>query len=200
MLRGRAKCCGTEIPFRFFTLELLTGICLPLLFLTRQNATEVVAHAILISYLLVASCIDIDTLEIPDHLTISLAILGMLGSAIFPEIHGSTDMFGAMERSVLGLLGGTGILFWIGVLGEQIFKKEAIGFGDIKLIGAIGTFCGIGGTLWAIFGGAIAGTFVAIPLLFKRYVNKSNIAVIPFAPFLSIGTVLFIFFGKFAFL
>jgi leader peptidase (prepilin peptidase)/N-methyltransferase len=196
LLRGRAKCCGARIPLKFFLLELMGGVCLPLLFLSQQNIATTAIYTLLISCLLVVSFIDIDTLEIPDRLTIGLAISGAAISAIFPEIHGSTSVFGAVQRSTLGLLCGTGILFWIGTLGEQIFKREAIGLGDVKLVGAIGTFCGIGGSLYAIFGGAMVGTLVALPILIKRRIHGSSIAVLPFAPFLSLGTILFIFFEK----
>jgi leader peptidase (prepilin peptidase)/N-methyltransferase len=143
--------------------------------------------------------VDIDILEIPDCLTMSLVFFGLLGSAIFPEIHGTANVLASVQRSLLGLLCGAGMLLWIGVLGEQIFKKEAIGFGDVKLIGAIGSFCGIDGCLYAIFGGSMVGTLALIPILIKVRItakNRTNISVLPFAPFLSLGTVLFIFFGE----
>jgi leader peptidase (prepilin peptidase)/N-methyltransferase len=201
MLRGRARCCGALIPFKFFLAELLSAIFLPLLFLAAgRNITVTAVHAVLLCTLLVASFIDIDTLEIPDCLSVGLATVGMLTSAILPEIHGEVNVLGGVLRSACGLLGGTGILFWIAVLGEQIFKKEAIGLGDVKLVGAIGTFCGVGGALWAIFGGAIAGTIVAIPLLIRKYSHGADTSVIAFVPFLSVGTLLFIFFGGAAWL
>jgi leader peptidase (prepilin peptidase)/N-methyltransferase len=203
LLRGRTKCCGTKIPFKFFLLELLSGILLPLVFLSQRNIAQTAVFFTLTACLLVASFIDIDTLELPDTLTVGLAIIGLTVSAVFPETHGTSNVFISVRRSVLGLLCGTGILFWIGVLGEQIFKKEAIGLGDIKLIGAIGTLCGVRGCLCAIFGGSTIGILIILPILVRRFFvprEGGNISVLPFAPFLSLGTILFILFGKSAFL
>jgi leader peptidase (prepilin peptidase)/N-methyltransferase len=89
------------------------------------------------------------------------------------------------------------------VLGEQIFKKEAIGLGDVKLIGAIGTICGIKGCAGAIFGGSAIGILIILPILAKRFFvprEGGDISVLLFAPFLSLGTILFILFGRSAFL
>lgn len=204
LLRGRSKCCGARIPFKFFLLELLTGFLLPIMFLSQRDATRTAIFFSLTCCLLVVSFIDIDTMELPDFLTIGLAGIGLVVSIIFPKIHGTTNVFASAHRSVFGLLCGTGILFWIGMLGEWIFKKEAIGLGDIKLIGAIGTFCGTKGCLYAIFGGSATGTLFILPFLLWRLLfpkKKSHtISILPFAPFLSLGTILFILCGKFSLL
>lgn len=198
LLGGRARCCGAKIPFKFFLLELLGGLLLPLAFLSQKNILQSAVFFSLIACLLVASFIDIDTMELPDTLTVGLAVVGLVISAVFPRIYGTTSASIAVQRSVLGLLCGTGTLFWIGVLGEQIFRREAIGLGDIKLIGAIGAFCGIRGSLWAIFAGTMVGTAAVLPILLKRCLGRggANISILPFAPFLTLGTILFIFFGK----
>ncbi|MDR2435764.1 MAG: prepilin peptidase, partial [Puniceicoccales bacterium] len=192
-LGGRARCCGAKIPFKFFLLELLSGILLPLMFLTQKNVVQASIFFSFVACLLIASFIDIATLEIPDVLSVGLAAAGLVISAIFPEIHGTSNVFIAAERSVSGLLFGSGALFWIGALGEQIFKKDAIGLGDVKLVGAIGTFCGIGGSMCAIFGGSAVGLLVVIPIFIGKYIasHTKPTSIVPFAPFLSAGVILF---------
>jgi leader peptidase (prepilin peptidase)/N-methyltransferase len=174
------------------------------MFLSQKDAMRTAIFFFLTCCLLVVSFIDIDTMELPDFLTIGLAGVGLIVSLIFPKIHGTTNIFVSAHRSVFGLLCGTGILFWIGALGEWIFKKEAIGFGDIKLIGAIGTFCGVRGCLYAIFGGSAMGTlFILLFLLWRLFFPKKKshpISILPFAPFLSLGTILFILLEKFSLL
>jgi leader peptidase (prepilin peptidase)/N-methyltransferase len=134
-------------------------------------------------------------LEIPDVLSVGLAAAGLVISGIFPEIHGTSSIFIAVQRSISGLLFGSGALFWIGILGEQIFKKEAIGLGDVKLIGAIGTFCSISGSVYAIFGGSATGVLVIAPIFVKKFLSHAgpSVSILPFAPFLSAGTILFLF-------
>jgi leader peptidase (prepilin peptidase)/N-methyltransferase len=193
MLGGRARCCGAKIPPKFFLLELLSGILLPLTFLTQKNTAQASIFFSFVACLLVASFIDIDTLEIPDVLSVGLAAMGLIISVIFPEIHGTANVFVAIQRSISGLLLGSGVLFWIGVLGEQIFKRDAIGLGDVKLIGAIGAFCGVQGSMCAIFGGSAVGMLAIIPVLIARCIpsrRKPAVSILPFVPFLSAGTIL----------
>src|ERR1019366_2535095 len=68
--------------------------------------------------------------------------------------------------SIGGLLIGSGLVLWIALLAEAVLKKEAMGFGDVKFVGAIGAFVGWPGAVFAVFGGAIIGTvWFALALL-----------------------------------
>ena len=68
--------------------------------------------------------------------------------------------------SIGGLLMGSGLVLWIALLAEAVLKKEAMGFGDVKFVGAIGAFVGWPGAVFAVFGGAIIGTvWFALALL-----------------------------------
>ncbi|MDV7398970.1 prepilin peptidase, partial [Arthrospira platensis SPKY1] len=58
---------------------------------------------------------------------------------------------------MIGGLIGSALLLWIALGAEAILRKEAMGFGDVKLLGAIGAFCGWQGAVFAIFGGAVLG-------------------------------------------
>ena len=67
---------------------------------------------------------------------------------------------------VIGLLVGSGLVLWIALLAEAVLKKEAMGFGDVKFVGAIGAFTGWQGAVFAVFGGAVIGTlWFAVALL-----------------------------------
>ena len=83
---------------------------------------------------------------------------------------------------------------------EFFLKKEAMGFGDIKLVGCIGAFCGWKGCLFSILAGAVIGTLVVFTWGFIQWIlQKKPLAIrekcVPFGPFLSIAVVFYIFFG-----
>lgn len=194
LLRGKAKCCAAKIPIRYFIIEVLSGSLLVALWTAKYTTIEVIVYSILIFSLLVASFIDYDTLYVPNSISILLTISGIFASILVPQIHGTYNIMLSLQSCFLGLLTGSGLLFWIGIFGEYIFKKEAIGLGDVQLIGSIGTFCGFNGCLIAIFGGSLIGTIILLPKILKEYLSskKDKHLIVPFVPFLTIGTIIFI--------
>ena len=67
--------------------------------------------------------------------------------------------------ALIGLLVGSALLYWIGAFAQIAFGRDALGEGDIKLLGCIGAFCGWKGAIFTIFGGAMLGTILLIPLM-----------------------------------
>ncbi|MDE6432050.1 MAG: prepilin peptidase [Opitutales bacterium] len=201
ILHGRSKCCDHPIPLKLLLIEVITACLFPLLWALKPQFSDFIIYATLISFLLVAAFIDFETMLIPDKLPLTLGIIGIVASIMYPQMHHTNDSSLSLQCSLLGLLLGSGILFWIGIIGEIIFKKEAIGIGDVQLVGAIGTFCGISGCLAAIFGGSLVGTAIFLPIILKKRLNfqkkssKRNKTSSTFIPFLAIGTILFILFG-----
>lgn len=106
-----------------------------------------------------ASAIDLESLVIPDLLTVGLALAGLGLSALCPPLHGIASgpplaCLRSLAAGVLGLAIGSALGLWIAVLGEWLLAKEILGFGDVKLLGAIGAFCGWRGAVFAVVGGA----------------------------------------------
>jgi leader peptidase (prepilin peptidase)/N-methyltransferase len=198
--RGRARCCGRPFSVRYPAVELLTA----LLFLAaaREFAPAAMVCAwVFLGALVAATFIDIDTLQIPDTFTIGLAGAGVVLSALVPALHGEQSGFYALDSlrscadGLQGLLLGSGLLLWIAVLGELALKKEAVGFGDIKLVGAIGVFCGWHGAVFAIFGGAVAGTLGLLAAMAWRRTARLGLGKpVPFGPMLALaGAAYFLF-------
>lgn len=173
ILRGRARCCGARFSFRYPAIELLTG----LLFLAcwlHFPAAKAACGMLFMSCLVCATFIDLDHMIIPDGLTIWLTVIGVMLSVAFPALHGEhsgiyvIDALRAGGTSVMGVLVGSGLILWIALIAEAVLKKDAMGFGDVKFMGAIGAFCGWQGAVTAIFGGAIVGSlWFAIALVLK---------------------------------
>jgi len=120
-------------------------------------------------------------LIIPDSLSVGGMFLGVVLSFAFPILHGQNNPdpylingLRSMLLAVAGVIFGSGILLWIAIIAETILDKDAMGFGDIKLLGCIGAFCGWQGALFAIFGGALLGALFTLPVLISQKMGLSN--------------------------
>lgn len=163
VLRGRARCCGRAFSFRYPFVELLTALLFTVAWWQFAPLVALCAW-IFLSCLIAATFIDLDHMIIPDVFTIGLGAVGVVLSALVPALHGQQgdyfllDSIRSMTASVQGLLLGSGLVLWIALLAETILRKEAMGFGDVKFVGALGAFCGWQGAVFAVFGGAVVGT------------------------------------------
>lgn len=163
LLRGKARCCGQAYSFRYPAIEALTG-GLFLVCWWQFPPAVAVAGMFFVACLVCATFIDLDHMIIPDFFTIGLAVIGVLVSLAVPALHGVEHEIGLVASlraglvSMQGLLIGSGLVLWIALLAETVLRKEAMGFGDVKFVGAIGAFAGWQGAVFAIFGGAVVGT------------------------------------------
>jgi leader peptidase (prepilin peptidase)/N-methyltransferase len=174
ILRGRARCCGRPFSFRYPAIELLTAALFLACWLLFP-AGKAVAGMVLCSILVCATFIDLDHMIIPDVFTLGGAVVGVLLSMALPILHGHqheiflvASMRSAVD-SLLGLMIGSALVLWIALLAEVVLKKEAMGFGDVKFLGAIGAFIGWKGAVFAVFGGAVVGcAWFAIAVLWQK--------------------------------
>lgn len=185
VLRGRARCCGRAFSFRYPFVELLTGLLFVACWL-RFSPFVAVCGWIFLSCLIAATFIDLDHMIIPDVFTIGLGVVGVLLSTAVPAMHGQqsdyflVDSLRAGLASLQGLLLGSGLVLWIALIAETLLKKEAMGFGDVKFVGAIGAFCGWQGAVFAIFGGAVVGTvWFALAWTWERITGRRAAAAPP---------------------
>ncbi len=208
ILRGRARCCGQRFSARYPAIELLTAVIFLLCWL-RLPIHKALPGMLLASILICATFIDFDHMIIPDRFTIGTAVLGVLISILVPELHDQNsglffvDAVRSFIASVVGVLIGSGVVLWIALLAEAILKKEAMGFGDVKFLGAIGAFLGWQGGVFAVFGGAIIGTIGFAAALFLQRMTGSQSThddpergvafgkQTPFGPMLAAGALLY---------
>jgi leader peptidase (prepilin peptidase) / N-methyltransferase len=169
LLRGKASCCGAPFSIRYPVIELLTAV---LFFWVWTIHPPVVAllGMVFIAFLICATFIDLDHMIIPDRFSIGGMVLGVVLSVAFPALHqiegpAVVSNIQSGVTSILGALIGAGLVYWIAVLGEVVFRKPAMGEGDVKFVGFIGAFCGWQGAVFAMFGGALVGSVVLLPCL-----------------------------------
>jgi len=177
---GRCRGCGWRIPVRYPIVELTnTGLWLLATWVTGFEDPGLLAvQLVVLSGLLVATCVDFDCFEIPDEISIGGMVLGPLASLAFPALHdatyvaqwmtegdaseGGVDRLGALLGSLAGMAVGGGILIGIGWLGSKLYKRDAMGFGDVKLLAAGGAFVGPGGGLAAMMIGSVLASVVGL--------------------------------------
>jgi leader peptidase (prepilin peptidase) / N-methyltransferase len=181
LLRGRARCCGRRFSFRYAFVEALTGALFTACWLAFPTfpPSKALCGMLLSAALVAATFIDLDHMVIPDVFTLGLGVAGVVLSCAVPALHGrQNDLFIIANvqsgiDGVIGLLVGSGLVLWIALLAEAVLKKEAMGFGDVKFVGAIGAFTGWQGAVFAVFGGAVVGTlWFALALLWHGLLGR----------------------------
>ncbi len=195
-LKGLCRFCGIKIapiyPFIEF-ISLLLFIAIALKF--RDNSHYQILNLQLFSFILfLAAGIDLVTYFksgkeygiIPDHLTLLLMATGLIFSFQNPNLH-----FGFKE-SLLG--GGVAFLFTmtVRILGEKIFKKEALGLGDVKLLCGLGVWLGVKSMLYSLILGSLIGCILSLILIYLKKLNRTS--PVPYGPFLATGALVVLFF------
>jgi leader peptidase (prepilin peptidase)/N-methyltransferase len=206
VLRGKCRACGEPISWRYPAVELLNGLMYVWTVREFGFGGEMFLVMAFCSALIVVTFIDYDHQIIPDVITLPGMLLGLMLAPLFMSVladplpfhsgsllpHAGPYLTGFLN-SFIGLLFGATPLFAIGLLWEKLRNVEAMGGGDVKLMGMVGSFLGWKGALLTIMLGALAGSVVGITLiLLKRHKMDK---VIPFGPFLAVGAVVAMFYG-----
>jgi leader peptidase (prepilin peptidase) / N-methyltransferase len=185
ILRGRCRNCRVVISPRYPIVELLTGMFALALWLRFGTHPHTAVYFAFIAALLTITFIDIDHRIIPDGISLPGIPIGFILSFFLPQV-GWLD-------SLLGIALGGGSLFLVAWTYQVFTGKEGMGGGDIKLLGMIGAFIGWQGVLFTIMISSFIGTAVGVALML--HARKGMKMAIPFGPFLSIGAILYVFFG-----
>ncbi len=185
LLRGRARCCGRPFSFRYPAIELLTATLFVACWLVFPPA-KALAGTVLCSIVICAHFIDHDHMIIPDVFTVGGAAAGVLLSMLLPSLHGQAHdyfLIASMRaglESVLGLFVGSALVLWVALFAEAILKREAMGFGDVKYLGALGAFVGWQGAVFAMFGGALLGCgWFILAYVWKKITGRNAPAALP---------------------
>ena len=190
----RAKCsgCGCKIPARYFLIELLTGILFLLLFAKIIYFHEPAANILLyfgVTMLVISTFfIDLEHQIIPDKTTYPAMIFGLAVALVFPAAWYTKSHWSSLLQSTLCMLGSGGVLALFAIIGSRIFQRDALGWGDVKYIAAIGACLGWRAAYFSLLFGSITGAAAGITLMCMK--RKNFKGAISFGPFLAAGTYL----------
>ncbi len=173
ILRARCRSCGAFISPQYPIVELATGLIWAGSFMQYGLSVEGLRGALFLSVLLGIAITDARFYIIPDQFSLGG---GLLGLALAPFPGGLS-----MGQSLLGAAVGFGMLWVVARVGTWVFKKEAMGGGDLKMMGMVGAFLGVPGVLLTLFLGALLGSLVFGPIAWKT--GK----LVPFGIFLALG-------------
>jgi leader peptidase (prepilin peptidase)/N-methyltransferase len=174
ILRGKARCCGRPFSFRYPAVETLTGALFLACWLIAPTVPAAFCWMTFTAFMVAATFIDLDTFTIPDRFSVGGMLLGLLLSLFVPSLHHShlfaSANLSSLAEGIVGAFVGTALVYWIMVLAEIALKRPAMGEGDVKLMGAIGAFCGWKGAVFALFGGAVLGTVAVLSWSLARLI------------------------------
>lgn len=191
LLGGRCRRCRKPISRRYPLVEAACGVLGAGLSLRWPGEALWTALALGAGAVLVAvTLIDWDTFLIPDALSVGLLAAGLLAAPLNPLFEGSWGV--RWLHSLGGAAAGFFGCWAVAEVGERMFKKEAMGGGDVKLLAAVGAWSGALGAFDCMVVGSAIGALYGIGLLLLKRIRRED--PIPFGPFLSAGALLNFFY------
>lgn len=186
MLGGKCAACRAKISHRYPLIEIVTSL-LSVAVVWKFGATwQTLGGLIFVWALIALAFIDFDTSLLPDSITLPLIWLGLLFNL--------TANFTPLPQAVVGAVAGYLILWSIYWLFKLATGKEGMGFGDFKLLAAIGAWLGWELLPVTILLSSVVGTIVGIGMIVL--IKHDRRVPIPFGPYLAGGGLVALFFGN----
>jgi len=186
ILKARCRACGAGISWRYPLVELVTALLSVLVILEFGPTAQGLAALVLTWALVALTGIDFDHQLLPDQITLPLLWLGLLLNLWF-------GLFVPLEDAVMGAIVGYGILWSVFHLFKLLTGKEGMGFGDFKLLGALGAWLGWAALPAIILIASLVGSVVGILLMaLTRHGREVPIA---FGPYLAAAGFIVLLYG-----
>jgi leader peptidase (prepilin peptidase) / N-methyltransferase len=194
-LRGRCRFCRTRIPSRYPLVEAATGILFLLVYWAFGLSLLSLGYWVFLSWLLALSLIDLDTLTLPNSLTQS----GLIAGLLFQAGQGwAVNSWAGMASHIMGGILGGALGLWlfelITIAGSMLFDQTAMGGGDAKLAAMMGAWLGWKLLLIASFLACMVGAFAGGGAMALGLISRRQ--PMPFGPSLAVGAMLAVFFGE----
>ncbi len=188
VLRGRCRRCGEPISVQYPLVELACAAIWALSVLHWGVSVEALRGAVFVMILLGISLTDAQHMVIPDEFTWTGAALGL----VFAAIQGKSPLI----QSALGLVFGLAFFWAIMLLGARIFRKPALGAGDVFMMGTVGAFTGISGALLTVFFGSLLALLIGVPIVWARGRLTLLNTYLPLGTFLAGGAMIAYLWGN----
>ena len=183
LLRGRCRKCGTAISLRYPVVELLTGLGFAWCAYSFGVSWHTAAALVFTATLMALVWIDIDEMLLPDQLTLPLLWLGLL-----VNLHGT---FAPLADAVIGAAAGY-LSLWLVYWGFKLLTgKEGMGYGDFKLLAALGAWMGWQQLPLVILLSSVVGAVLGLAMMLRRGESRP----LPFGPYLAIAGWIAFFWG-----
>ena len=180
-LRGKCRWCHKPISVQYPVIEALVGVLFGASVLAYGPSLHAVSAAVFGTLLLGIAITDARHYLIPDEFSLGGLVLGLALA-----LGGGAQGF---LQAVIGAAVGFGLLYAVAQAGAWVFKEEAMGGGDIKMMAMVGSFVGWKGVLLTVFAGAALGSLIFVPLSIKKK------RLVPFGVFLAVGAAVTVVFG-----
>ena len=206
LLRGRCRHCRSRISPFYLLIELLTGLTFLLVYHLWGISPPAVKAVLLASALIVLIFTDLRERLLPDRITFPGIAAGFLfalwlpledgTAALLLRLLGGTNLPAVLlsiADALLGALLGAGLLFALGEIWYRLRRVEAMGLGDVKMMGMVGLFLGIKLTVLTLLLGSLLGSLLGG--LFLLLAGKDTRYELPFGTFLGVAALIALFWG-----
>ena len=217
-LRGKCANCRAAISPRYILVEMLGGVLFLAAFLLvvlrgagwfsvldcgiAGDAAAVLVLWIWISLMIAGSFIDFDHQLLPDFTTVGGMVLGLAFSLVQAAWlvcaaggRGRDAAWIPLAWSLAGLAFGFGLLWLVRWLGSKAFKREAMGMGDVFLMGAVGALFGPVAVLVTLILSSVFGSIVGVALILLSKTKLGGFTPIPYGPYICMGCLAWMFYG-----
>jgi leader peptidase (prepilin peptidase) / N-methyltransferase len=185
LLRGRCRACRAPISVRYPVIELTNGILWIGVFLRAPGWADFATGAFLCSACIALLAIDAEFRILPDRITLTGIVVGIALS------------FFSHMRTPLSAIGGAALgaggLFLLAFLWEKLRGVEAMGMGDVKMLGMVGALLGAPSVVVTVLIASVTGSLVGLALILVR--RGSLQTALPFGVFLALGAIAAFFWG-----
>ena len=198
-LRGRCANCKAPISPRYILIETLGGVLFLAAFWKYGTCGDLAVAAqntfvawVWISLMIVGSMIDFDHKLLPDFVTVGGMILGVAVGVIDSC---RLQSIAVAMWSLGGLAVGFGLLWLVRWLGSLAFKREAMGMGDVFLMGAVGALFGPLAVLVTLILSSLFGSVVGLSMMLLSKTKFRRFIEIPYGPYICMGCLVWMFWG-----
>jgi len=182
-LRGRCRYCGSTFSVRYFIVELLTGILFGITFFHFRYTLATPVYIVFVCLLIVATFTDLDHWIIPDGVTVYgtlFALFAAILAGFYPKgfiIAGTLPfyqvaIYSPLANALTGAVAGALLIYAIGVAGSIAFRREAMGFGDVKLFLLVGAMLGVVNCVYVLTIASCIGSLVGGGMILARGISE----------------------------